>query len=792
MSPDFHGAVTDLAVTERHRLMGELLGYFPDGQVSDLVSNFASYLSPRVPERFEGELAMRMQQFFEPSHKHPLRGLFELTAFFISNNKLSKFQIANFLKWVIDQNHTSQLDSFLRIETATTRVFSQQILEAAVSIKNTEFLRSLLLSGVDFQHVIQKVIQINDSGFIELLLSRVNVECLSGDSGGHLLFTISRTDKVWVARILVENGANINFNPYERGARSGTPLYNAVSSNEFEMVRFLLEKGANVNLYCYNYSVPTPIAAAVSKANTEIVALLLKHGADINCSVYGEDLLEYVSLNCRNVYQLILEKTGRTGASVTVGDILDAARRGSHALSEYLARHHGRVSQKQLEKALYESINQCNYDIRTTLVLLDSDIDPNGLTLDEPPLCIAAICDEAICVSQHLINAGASVNIPGLLCLVVEESNFDLLCILLDAGADLNDFGPEALEKAVLEEKIEAVALLLDRGVAINAVGEKLSPIQAAASLETLDLVQYLLDRDADVNTPACEHAGRTALQAACHSGNFDMVMFLLANEADVNAAPAVSDGVTALEAVMSCHAKAAVKAKLFKLLLDNGAKVSHPNGRLSKGIIHTIVQEGLTDLLEIAVEAGADANQMSRGREGRTPLQLAAELGRLDVAHALVAHGALINSPPAYQHGRTALQAAASSSSPDMELLKFLVDNGADVNAAAGVCGGITAVQGAAIAGSIPVVQYLCGKGANVNGRPAIKEGRTAIEAAAEHGRLDTVQLLLNYGAKGDVVQGKGFKGAIDLAQKNSHSEVAKLLRSAQRDMEMNSGRSG
>jgi ankyrin repeat protein len=262
------------------------------------------------------------------------------------------------------------------------------------------------------------------------------------------------------------------------------------------------------------------------------------------------------------------------------------------------------------------------------------------------------------------------------------------------------------------------------------------------------------------------------------------MVTFLLANGADVNAAPAVSDGVTALEAAMSCRAGAAVKAKLFKLLLDNGAEVPRPNGRRSTGIIHTIVQEGLTDLLEIALNAGADANQMLRGNEGRTPLQLAAELGRLDVAQVLVAHGALINAPPAYQHGRTALQAAALSSSPDMELLQFLVDNGADVNAAAGVCGGITAVQGAAIAGSIPVVQYLWGKGANVNGRPAIKEGRTAIEGAAEHGRLDTVQLLLNYGAKGDV-PGKGFKRAIDLAKWNGHSEVANLLRSAQRNME-------
>jgi len=112
------------------------------------------------------------------------------------------------------------------------------------------------------------------------------------------------------------------------------------------------------------------------------------------------------------------------------------------------------------------------------------------------------------------------------------------------------------------------------------------------------------------------------------------------------------------------------------------------------------------------------------------------------------------------------------------MKLLRFLVDNGANVNAAAGVIGGITALQGAAIAGNIPVAQYLLDKGANVNSRPAMKEGRTCIEGAAEHGRLDMVQLLLNHGANGGV-RGEGYGKAVELAQENGHSEIAALLSS-------------
>ncbi|KAF8851274.1 ankyrin [Acephala macrosclerotiorum] len=501
-----------------------------------------------------GELVMRVQQFFDPSYKYPLQRLFKPVAFFVSNNKPTKDRIKDFLQWVIDQNHTPQLDSFLRINTATTHI----------------------------RPVIREAIKITDSDFVELLFSRVDPECLSGDSGGHLLLIISETSNVKAASVLVENGASINFNNYERFGRTRTPLYRAVFRKQLEMARFLLEKGAD----------------------------------------------------CRDVYHLILEKIGTTKGFVTIGTSLT---------------------------------------LHTTLALLDWGVDPNGLTLSEPPLLAAACCDKetAICISQLLLNAGANVNIPNLLLYAVGNGSFDLICELLDAGVDLDQFSLEALEKAVLGKEVETIALLVDRGTPINVVGERLSPLQAAASLETLTSAEYLIDRGADVNTPAFGHEERTALQSARYSGNLDM------------------------------------------LLLENGAKVSHPNGRLGK----------------------------------------------------------------AYQHGRTALQASSSGLSPNMDLLKYLVDDGAGVNAAAGVCGGITAIQGAAIAGNILIVQYLWGKGAQVNGKPALKDGPTAVEGAAEHGRLDTVQLLLNYGATGDVVAEKGFKGAIDLAQENGHTEIVNIL---------------
>ncbi|KAL2677287.1 hypothetical protein Neosp_011056 [[Neocosmospora] mangrovei] len=136
---------------------------------------------------------------------------------------------------------------------------------------------------------------------------------------------------------------------------------------------------------------------------------------------------------------------------------------------------------------------------------------------------------------------------------------------------------------------------------------------------------------------------------------------------------------------------------------------------------------------------------------EPRTPTQLAAEKGQLE---------------------------SVKIDEPDMELVQFLLDNGADVNAKPAVHGGITALQGSAISGDIMLAKRLIDEGADVNGAPSFIEGRYAIEGAAEHGRLDMVQFLLNAGARGNVLNGRGFERAIELATENEHFAIANLLK--------------
>ena len=128
--------------------------------------------------------------------------------------------------------------------------------------------------------------------------------------------------------------------------------------------------------------------------------------------------------------------------------------------------------------------------------------------------------------------------------------------------------------------------------------------------------------------------------------------------------------------------------------------------------------------------------------------------------------------------YGRSPLQAAVETGS--LEIMDILIDAGANVNGKPAFFGGATALQLAAICGRIGVVRRLIELKANVNAPRAAKRGRTALEGAAEHGRLDTVAFLLKCETPA-MTEGAGrgqFIRAVQFANKNGHSVVAKLLK--------------
>ncbi|KAI1806893.1 ankyrin repeat-containing domain protein [Daldinia bambusicola] len=156
------------------------------------------------------------------------------------------------------------------------------------------------------------------------------------------------------------------------------------------------------------------------------------------------------------------------------------------------------------------------------------------------------------------------------------SSSFPLTKRLLDAGCDVNGI----------------VSITYYRQ---GAQRMPKTPLLKAIETKNKCLVQFVIDRGAQVNATATLGIRRTPLQAAAEQGNLDIVQLLLRNGAGVNANPATFDGGTALQ----CAAMGG-NCNIAALLLDHFAGLSTPpspfNGRWP---IEAAAEHGRLDMIQ-------------------------------------------------------------------------------------------------------------------------------------------------------------------------------------------------
>lgn len=108
--------------------------------------------------------------------------------------------------------------------------------------------------------------------------------------------------------------------------------------------------------------------------------------------------------------------------------------------------------------------------------------------------------------------------------------------------------------------------------------------------------------------------------------------------------------------------------------------------------------------------------------------------------------------------------------------VVKFLLDNGADVNAVAKNSTGFTPLTGAVSTGRKEVAELLVKKGANVNHQ--YEEGFTPLMEASASGNVDMTKLLLGHGANVNA-KTKEKKTALSYALEKEHQDIVALLKS-------------
>ena len=197
-----------------------------------------------------------------------------------------------------------------------------------------------------------------------------------------------------------------------------------------------------------------------------------------------------------------------------------------------------------------------------------------------------------------------------------------------------------------------------------------------------------------------------------------------------------------------------------------------------------------------IILRAGVNPNSPI-GYQNTTPLQYIARLGDIELVRILLDAGADVNAPPTGSVGQdkhTALQAAAKGG--NLELVQILLDAGADVNAPPETTNltctnhGYTALQAAALTGNIELVQLLLHAGADVNAPPS-DFGYMAIQAAAIGGNIALFQILLNAGANINAPPSPNYGStALQAASKNENIELVQILLNSGADVNASSSR--
>jgi ankyrin repeat protein len=148
-------------------------------------------------------------------------------------------------------------------------------------------------------------------------------------------------------------------------------------------------------------------------------------------------------------------------------------------------------------------------------------------------------------------------------------------------------------------------------------------------------------------------------------------------------------------------------------------------------------VFSGHTHELQAALGAGAKVNDVNE--DGLSPLQLAAKLGRKEVAGLLIKEGADINAATS-RHDETALMIAVGQRWP--EVAQLLIGAGANVNAATDE--GVTALHTASH--NQDMIAALIKAGANV--AAVDDDGRTPLHWVSTSVKPECCRLLIEAGA--------------------------------------------
>lgn len=275
--------------------------------------------------------------------------------------------------------------------------------------------------------------------------------------------------------------------------------------------------------------------------------------------------------------------------------------------------------------------------------------------------------------SKTEINIGDVTHYANSTPLMIASSygHYDIAKALIDNGALVNlraGDGFNALMEAVRTGNIEIAKLLIEHNSDINIKNKDgKNMIMIACEKGNEEMFNLLIENNADINEKSSW--GASALIYASEKGNINIMQYLIDNGIDVNGKADDNGDTPLLWAVTGENPYEA-----SKLLIENGANVNATNyGGVAPA---TILAASTPKVVKLLKDNGADLD--TKFLDYYPPIAIAAGAGNLEIVKALVENGADVNYYP-NDINYTAIFHAIDQH--NYEVTEYLFKNGVDLN---------------------------------------------------------------------------------------------------------------
>ncbi len=448
----------------------------------------------------------------------------------------------------------------------------------------------------------------------------------------------------------------------------------------------------------------TPIERATMLRYEELVQVFLNHGADVSkiYTRYGAGVLDFAVLESRQnhlhaeirpqprVFRILLEAGGDL-SNFALTRLMERERELALLFMSKRARKNAAQWCRDgifCDAMIFFNDQSCMEIIN---IMLECGLDLNydvHIYLTHFPAYSYRLMDIAaqrgkLAIVDFLLKSGALLTGNTLPC-AARSQNLELITLLLERGADINSIGSlqiTTLSVAIGLEDEQMMRFLEERGASVIGQSEWhcFAALFAASEIGNIQLVERFIQSGGRIDPWLLGFV----LKRAIKDGRDEIVEKLMEAGANANFRSSVRRAGLGRIADTDDSGPAlyeALKRRKESLILSLLDADANPNDMYGSQPILLAAEWGNTSVIKALIFAGVDLNGCNHStRRPDTALAIAVKRRDSELIELLLASGADVNYGIKIPHIETPLEAAAEIG--DIDMAHYLFDQGADPN---------------------------------------------------------------------------------------------------------------